>query len=126
MSSIGPHLMQFVWIATSLLGGALMITSAALFLHHRGVGPWIMMITACLSLLIGISHQVVQFIGNSRNLWGEDSGIPLHAIMQGLSLIGSLSWILFAAGLLITAVRLRGISRRSADLESIINARDLR
>lgn len=118
--------MQFVWIATSLLAGALMITSAALFLHHRGVGPWIMMITASLSLLIGISHHVVQFIGNSRNLWGADSGIRLHAIMQGLSLIGSLAWVLFAAGLLITAVRLRGISRRSADLESIIHARELR
>lgn len=126
MSSFPPDIMQFVWILIMLISGPLQIVAAAFFLRHRGFGPWVMIITACFSFLVSIAHHLVIFIGNSRQLWEDHSGIPLHVIMQGLGLIGSFSGILFSTGLLITALRLRAISARVAQLESIIETRDFR
>jgi hypothetical protein len=126
MSSIFPDLMQFVWIAVALIGGALQITAAALLLRHRGMGPWIMMITGCLSLLLSIAHHSLLFIGNARQLWGQDNPIPFHNIMQSLGFANSFMWILFSAGLLVTAISLRGVSARLADIENIVAQRDLR
>lgn len=111
--------MQFVWLAVTLLTGGLQITAAVLFLRHRGAGPWMMLGGASLAVLIGIGHHSILFIANARNLWDDAGGISLHQVLTTVSLAGTFAHVLFAVGLVITAIRLRGISLHVENLESI-------
>ena len=78
---------------------------------------------ACFALLISIGQQFLSFIGNARNLWGDDrEDPPAHDPDRPLSGRQPVPRILFAVGLLITAVRLRGISRHVGELEQIIGS----
>jgi hypothetical protein len=124
MSEIGHNIMQYVWLALSLVGGVLQIAAVAFFIRHRGPGPWIMMVAAVLGLLVSLSHHLVTFIGNARNLWGPDSDVPLHTVMQCLGFLGNFSWILFSVGLMITGIKLAGLHSRMKQLESIIEGRN--
>jgi hypothetical protein len=109
-----------LWMLTSLLTASVLVTSAVLLLREATPGPWLM--------LVGSSISLLGVLGN---------GIVLHWLSGWLDMAsGTFAWftavsafsffghLLFAIGLLLHALSLRGRADRIAELEAILRSRD--
>jgi hypothetical protein len=120
MSAAPVNLLQFAWLAFALLFGGLQITASILLLRERGIGPWLMLIGAVISVGGHVASQVfVVFFLNSGRL-GIGSRGQILSVISGFSALGSL---LFVGGLLLFALTRRSLAQRIAELESILQSR---
>lgn len=106
------------WLFSSLLIGGLHVTSAAILLRERHTGPWLMLAGSAIALVGQTSAKVMQFFLDRRS----DLDFKLIFASTALATLGAL---MFAIGLLLYALHQRGKANRIAELEAILNSRDL-
>lgn len=107
---------QIAWLLFTLIVAAANITSACLLLKDRGAGP-VLMLTGSVITLIGAGLVHVWTFLQSLGVVGFSI-----RILEMLSPLGALGWLLFAIGLLLFALRRRSQTARIAELEAIVEA----
>ena len=117
MSAIPAELMQFVWLAFSVVIGAIQIIGSVLLLREQHLGPWLMLVGACISLLAGGATQAISILGFPFGL--TDHIEVFYQVAGGIS---SLGWLCFGAGLLIYALHRRSQHHRIAELERVVES----
>ncbi len=118
MSAIPAELMQFVWLAFSVLMGAIQIIASVLLLRDQHLGPWLMLAGACITLLSNSAIQAISILGFPFGL--DEHMQVFYQIAGGIS---SLGWLCFGAGLLIFALHRRSQRHRITELEQIVESR---
>lgn len=112
---------QLMELLTAILISALSITASALFLRERSAGPWLMLIGSiifALCLLPKAIYVSISFSGVSTNAMLE--GVMYFTIWNWLAISASM---VFSVGLILTALRRRGLANRIAELETLLEAR---
>ena len=104
------------WLLSGLLVGGLNIATAVILLRERHTGPWLMLAGSAITLMGQASVIVFQFfVIRSR------PGLNLQWMLAS-SAFSALGALLFAIGLLLFALHLRGRANRVAELEQILNS----
>ncbi|MBX3741934.1 MAG: hypothetical protein KF712_13140 [Akkermansiaceae bacterium] len=101
------------------LGGA--ICASVVFLREKGAGPRIMLVGSILSLTGMIPQALTQFIDYRANKGYEPLELPQVVYFTFWNWLPTASALVFAGGLLMTAFQRRGLSKRIAELESILS-----
>lgn len=117
-------LSQLMELLTAVFISALSITASVLFLRERSAGPWLMLIGSIIfavCLLPKAIYVSISFFGVATNEMLE--GLMYFTIWNWLATSGSM---VFCIGLLLTALRRRGLSKRIAELEMLLEARQNR
>lgn len=105
------------WFLAALLICGLHIASAVILLRERHAGPWLMLAGSAISLVGQAGVMVLQLFPLRRN-----GGIDFQRI-QAASAFSALGALMFAIGLLLVALHLRGRANRVAELEMILQSR---
>ena len=108
--SISSYL--FPLIGLLLVG--IQITAAAFLLGEGGRGPWMMLVGAGVSLLGQLARWILTIV-NPEIAGG--SSYSIYLILSSFSIFGLM---LFSIGLLLHALRRRGLGNRIAELEAIL------
>jgi len=117
-------LSQLMELLTAVFISALSITASVLFLRERSTGPWLMLVGSIIfavCLLPKVIYVSISFFGVATNEMLE--GVMYFTIWNWLAISGSM---LFTLGLLLTALRRRGLSKRITELEMLLEARQNR
>ena len=117
-------LSQLMELLTAVFISALSITASAIFLRERSAGPWLMLtgaIVFAICLLPKAIYVSISFFGAETNALLE--GVMYFTIWNWLSISASM---VFSIGLLLIALRRRGLARRIAELETLLEARQNR
>ncbi len=101
------------WFLTTFIIGGIYITTAVILLKERHFSAWLMLAGSCISLLGQIGSMAISF--NLMN-----SGKPNFEFIIAISGFSYLGALLFAIGLLLHALHLRGKSNRIQELEAIL------
>lgn len=125
---------QLLGVLGSILIGGLAIAASILLLRsERSAGAWTML-AAAVSALIGdavpqslyaMENFVASYSGSSHHI--EDTyqvaiqPLMFYSIWDWLSTV---SWFVFMIGLMLVALRRRGLAKRVTELESILEIRD--
>lgn len=115
---------QLMELLTAVFISALTITASALFLRERAAGPWIMLtgaIVFAICLLPKAIYVSISFFGVTTNEMLE--GLMYFTIWNWLSISASM---VFSIGLVLTAIRRRGLAKRITELETLLGARQNR
>jgi uncharacterized PurR-regulated membrane protein YhhQ (DUF165 family) len=115
---------QLLGTLTSILVHLILIVTAVLFLRERATGAWLMLAGAA-TALIGFTipqlvYVAISFLGADRVSAPVES-LMYYSVWTWLSTAGAL---LFAVGVLLVALRRRGLSNRIEELETLLDARN--
>lgn len=125
---------QLLGVVSSILIGGLAIAASILLLRsERSAGAWTMLAGAILALigdavpqsLYAMENFVASYSGSIHHI--EDTyqvaiqPLMFYSIWDWLS---SAAWFVFMIGLMLVALRRRGLAKRIAELESILEIRD--
>lgn len=109
-----------VWWLTSFLTASVLVTVSALLLRDRKPGPRLMLAGSSIYLLVVLGNGV--FIHVLPGALGITTGtLAWYTVTSTLLLF---SHLIFAIGLLLHALSLRGRADRIAELEAILRSRD--
>ena len=109
-----------LWMLTSLLTTSVLVISAVLLLREATPGPWLMLAGSSISLL-GVLGNAIVLHWLSRWL---DMASGTFAWFTAISAFSFFGYLLFAIGLLLHALSLRGRADRIAELEAILRSRE--
>lgn len=107
-------------LLTAIFISVLGISASAFFLRERSAGPWLMLVGSlvfAICLLPKAIYVSISFFGVRTNSMLE--GIMYFTIWNWLSISASM---VFSIGLLLTALRRRGLSKRITELETLLEA----
>ena len=101
------NIMNFVWLAISLLGGVLQVGAALVLLRKSsGPGPWLMLGGGGVSMICQLAtHLIYTFqLGRYYSI--------IYQIGSAIGMLGGLAWLAFCAGLFVHALTLRAPDNR--------------
>lgn len=113
---------QLLGLVTAILVGLIQITAAVVFLLQRqkSAGPWIMLAGAILSL-IGIAvPQAIYLYTTAATVSDLSPQVESVMYLTVWNWLGISASLLFAIGLLLTAVQRRALPSRIAELEALL------
>jgi hypothetical protein len=116
--------LQLLGTLTLIFVHIIVIISSVMFLRERATGAWLMLAGAA-TALIGFTvpqliYVAISFLGAGRVSAPVES-LMYYSIWTWLSTAGTL---LFAIGLILVAIRRRGLADRIAELERLLNSRN--
>jgi len=115
---------QLMELLTAVFISALSVTASAIFLRERSAGPWLMLtgsIVFAICLLPKAIYVSISFFGVATNDMLE--GAMYFTIWNWLSVSASM---VFSVGLILTALRRKGLAKRIAELETLLEVRQNR
>jgi hypothetical protein len=115
---------QLMELLTAVFISAVSITASVLFLRERSAGGWLMLVGSvffAICLLPKAIYVSISFFGVESNTLLE--GVMYFTIWNWLSFSASM---VFSIGLLLTALRRRGLAKRIKELETLLDARENR
>ena len=119
MSAIPSELMQFVWLAFTVIIGVAQIIASVLLLKEQHLGPWLMLAGACISMLAGTTLQSISILGFP---FGMLDHIAIEIFYQIGGGISSMGWLCFTVGLLLFALHRRSQRHRITELERVVES----
>lgn len=114
-------LTQLMELLTAVFIAALGLIGSILFLRERSAGPWIMLAGAILSAICILPKAIyvsISFFGVETNSMLE--GVMYFTIWNWLAISASM---VFSIGFLLTALHRRGLAKRIAEIETVLEAR---
>lgn len=112
-------------LLTSIAVGLVLIAASALFLKERSAGPWMMLVGAIATLVGKSTPQTIRLIMDSADsVEGVSPAIEDLMYKSVWTWLAVLGGIFFAAGLLLIAIRRRGLDKRIKELETLLQTKD--
>lgn len=107
--------MEVLFSLLGLLCGVLMVVGGLVaVLALRNVASVVLLVGSGLGLLNALGWMVIQFLQRSGSMdWGSGFFI-------GMRILGNLSWLLTAVGVLLLALAASGLRKRNLAMESIV------
>jgi len=115
---------QLMELLTAVFISVLSISASAFFLRERSAGPWLMLVGSvvfAICLLPKAIYVSISFFGVATNAMLE--GVMYFTIWNWLAISASM---VFSIGLILTALRRRGLAKRIVELETLLEARQNR
>ena len=115
---------QLLAFLVSLFIAVALIVASVLFLRDKGLGPWIMLTGSSFGLIAMIPLGISQYVNYHASIGYEApevSGAMYYTLWNWLP---GAAGLVFATGLLLTAVQRRVLAGRIAELEAIIATRE--
>jgi hypothetical protein len=105
------------------VGGA--VGASVVFLREKGAGPKIMLVGSLLSLVGMIPQGLSQLIDYRADKGVEPLELPQLVYYTFWNWLPTASALVFAVGLLMTALQRRSLAKRIGELETILSAHEV-
>lgn len=122
--SYSNDLLQYLWLAFSIVYCSLQVLAAILLLRERGVSASIMLAGSILYAVAVLGSRLVLVLNNAGIF--ELNPASMMRNFNVLNTVSALGGLLFVAGLILHALRRRALTTRIAELEQIIAAQNSR
>lgn len=118
------ELLQYLWLAFSIVCCGLQVLAAILLLRERGVAVSILLAGSILNGITVLGSRLILVLSNAGIF--ELNPTTMMRNFTLLNSVSALGGLLFVVGLMLYALRRRALTARIAELEQIIAAQNSR